>query len=139
MPGVLVGVDRSDSARRAAEEAVRLATALGAPLHIVTAIKSTHGGVVSGAGRDSWEVSGVTVAEDMLREVASSVAPGVSYTTAVVEGSPAEALVQEAVRVGADVIVVGSKNMQGVRRFLGAIANDVAHTAPCSVYIAKTV
>jgi hypothetical protein len=29
--------------------------------------------------------------------------------------------------------------MQGVRRFLGAIANDVAHTAPCSVYIAKTV
>jgi nucleotide-binding universal stress UspA family protein len=139
MPGVVVGVDRSDSARRAAEEAVRLAAALSVPLHIVTAVKSTHGGVVSGAGRDTWEVSGVSVAEDMLREIASALAGRVDYTTAVVEGSPAEALVQEAARVNADVIVVGSKNMQGVRRFLGAIANDVAHTAPCSVYIAKTV
>jgi nucleotide-binding universal stress UspA family protein len=138
MPGVVVGVDRSDSARRAAEEAARLASALEVPLHLVTAVKSTHGAVVSGAGRDAWEVSGVSVAEDMLREIASALAAGVQYTTAVVEGGPAEAIVQEAERIGADLIVVGSRNMQGVRRFLGAIANDVAHTAPCSVYIAKT-
>jgi nucleotide-binding universal stress UspA family protein len=139
MPGVVVGVDQSGTARRAAEEAVRLAGALGAPVHIVTAVKSTHGAVVSGAGRDTWEVSGITVAEDMLREIASALAGGVEHTTAVVEGNPAEVLVQEAERIGADLIVVGSKNMQGMRRFLGAIANDVAHTAPCSVYIAKTV
>jgi len=138
MPGVVVGVDRSDTARRAAEEAVRLAGALGVPLHLVSAVKSTHGGAVSGAGRETWEISGVSVAEEMLREIGSAVAGGVDYTTAVVEGGPAEALVQEAERLGADLIVVGSKNMQGMRRFLGAVANDVAHTAPCSVYIAKT-
>jgi len=28
--------------------------------------------------------------------------------------------------------------MTGIGRVLGSIANDVAHHAPCSVYIAKT-
>ena len=38
----------------------------------------------------------------------------------------------------ADVIVVGNKGMQGVRRILGSVPNSVAHQAPCDVLIAFT-
>ena len=39
--------------------------------------------------------------------------------------------------VGADLIVVGSKGMQGTRRILGSVPNSVAHKAGCHVLIAK--
>ncbi len=40
--------------------------------------------------------------------------------------------------VGADLIVVGNKRMQGAGRVLGSVPNDVARTAACAVLIAKT-
>ena len=42
-------------------------------------------------------------------------------------------------RVGADMIVVGNRRMQGVQRILGAVANDIAHHAQCDVLVVKTV
>lgn len=59
-------------------------------------------------------------------------------TTSAVPGKPADAIIAEAERLDADVIVVGSVHMQGLRRALGSVANGVSHHAPCSVYIAKT-
>jgi nucleotide-binding universal stress UspA family protein len=53
-------------------------------------------------------------------------------------GSPADVLTELASKVGADLIVVGSKGMQGSRRLIGSIPNSVAHEAMCSVLIAKT-
>ncbi|MET0460593.1 MAG: universal stress protein, partial [Ilumatobacteraceae bacterium] len=52
---------------------------------------------------------------------------------------PASALLTEADRLQADVIVVGNRRMQGVGRLLGSVANEVAHNATCDVYIVKTV
>ena len=51
---------------------------------------------------------------------------------------PAEALINEAERFGARMIVVGNRRMRGIGRVLGSVANSVAHNAPCDVYIAKT-
>ena len=53
-------------------------------------------------------------------------------------GKPADVLVQEAERLGASVIVVGNRRVQGPSRVLGAIATAVARNAPCDVYVAKT-
>ena len=53
-------------------------------------------------------------------------------------GDPADAICEVAAEVGADVIVVGNKGMNGVRRVLGSVPNSVAHQAPCSVLIAFT-
>ena len=63
----------------------------------------------------------------------------VEYTIDVVDGPPAKALVSEAERREADLIVVGNVRMQGLGRVLGSVGNDVAHNAPCSVLIIKTV
>ena len=54
-------------------------------------------------------------------------------------GDPAKAIVRVAKEVGADVVVVGNKGMQGTKRFiLGSVPNKVAHSAPCAVLIVKT-
>nr|MDT0666629.1 universal stress protein [Micromonospora sp. DSM 115978] len=53
-------------------------------------------------------------------------------------GKPADVLVSVAEELGASIIVVGNKRVQGVARVLGSIAADVAHRAPCDVYIAHT-
>ena len=58
--------------------------------------------------------------------------------TGAARGKPAEALIAEAERTNALMIVVGNRRMQGIGRLLGSVANSVAHNAPCDVYIAKT-
>jgi nucleotide-binding universal stress UspA family protein len=54
-------------------------------------------------------------------------------------GEPADALLAVAEEVGADLIVIGNRGISGVRRYLlGAVADRVAHHAPCSVQIVHT-
>ena len=60
-------------------------------------------------------------------------------TTHALPGDPAKAILMVADEAGADLIVVGSKGMQGPRgKILGSVPNDVAHHANCSVLIVKT-
>ena len=54
------------------------------------------------------------------------------------EGSPKQAILQEAEKFDADLIVVGSHGRGAVRRFLlGSISQSVALHAKCSVEIAR--
>ena len=53
-------------------------------------------------------------------------------------GAAADAIVETARSVGADLIVVGSKGMRGARRVLGSVPNSVAHGADSAVLIVKT-
>jgi nucleotide-binding universal stress UspA family protein len=55
------------------------------------------------------------------------------------EGEPADALLDVAEEVGADLIVVGNKGMTGAKRFLlGSVPNKVSHHAPTGVWIVRT-
>jgi len=135
---VLVGVDGSETARRAAEAAKRLASALGAELRVVTAFESDRVEIVE-SGADKWVLSDADAAEKVARRIAGELASGDLQTTfGAVRGRPGDALVKEAERVEATLIVVGNRRMQGLGRILGSVANTVAHNAPCDVYIAKT-
>lgn len=137
MDRIIVGVDFSETSDRAAEQAVQLARATGASLHLVTAARHTGSHVVQGGG-ETWHISDVDSAHQRLKALAGSLAPDMVVTCAVLEGDPAKALVAEAERIAADVIVVGNRRTHGVSRVLGAVALHVIHHAPCAVYIAKT-
>ncbi len=64
--------------------------------------------------------------------------PGVSVTTKVLEGDPAEAILDEAERWDADLIVVGSHGFGRLkRRLLGSVSQDLALHARCSVEIVR--
>ena len=45
------------------------------------------------------------------------------------QGNADDVILATAAEVGADLIVVGSKGMQGARRYLGSVPNSVAHGA----------
>lgn len=134
---IVVGVDGSPTARRAAEAARDLAAALDATLHVVSAFDGDRAERFGG-GSSKWFVSDADKAERVARTVADTLGGDIQITHAAASGRPADALIREAIRKEARVIVVGNRRMQGIGRVLGSVANSVAHNAPCDVYIANT-
>ncbi len=135
---VIVGVDGSETALRAATTARDLAAALKATLHVVSAFDSDRTEFY-GSGSDKWIESDAGNAERVAKRVADGLRTAeTDVTYAAARGKPAEALIREAERTGAMLIVVGNRRMRGIGRVLGSVANSVAHSAPCDVYIAKT-
>ena len=133
---IVVGYDGSARALRAVEEAGDLATALGAQLHMVTAVGKDRMHEI-GTSSDQRYMTDIEIAKHRLVELASKMRH-LDVRVAAVQGGPAKVLVEEAERVDADVILVGNRNVQGVSRVLGSVAEDVAQKAPCAVLIAKT-
>ena len=138
---IVVGTDGSETAKRAVEEATRLAKALDAELHIVSAYKPLHAhvsGAPAGAAK-VWQPLPDSRVEAVLAEAAAGVRfRDVKYKTHASEEDPGDALLSVAKQVGADMIVVGNKGMQGARRVLGSVPNQVTHHAPCNVLIVST-
>src|SRR4051812_24308798 len=109
---IVVGVDGSDTAGKAAQVAAKLAAATGASLHLVTAYKEAISGTVA-AGSDAFYYS----SDEEARSVASAEAIKVGVTGvtfAVVHDKPGDALISEAKRLDASLIVVGNRRMQGI-------------------------
>ena len=136
MTKIIVGVDGSESAGEAARHAADLANRLEAELHLVTVLKKSTTTVVRGGG-ERWQVSSLDRAESMLAATRGTLGD-CNVVCHVLDGDPAKALVAEAERIEADMIVVGNKRTQGAKRVLGAVAIDVVHHAPCGVLICKT-
>jgi nucleotide-binding universal stress UspA family protein len=138
---IVVGTDGSDTASEAVKIAVALARQNQAKLHLVIGLHSSAAVAVPSGGASVSDPSAggqLTKDTDSLIE---AVAPGVDDLDIQVHtetGNPADVIVRVADAVGADLIVVGSKGMQGTRRILGSVPNSVAHKAGCHVLIAKT-
>ncbi len=138
MNEIIVGVDGSDTARMAAEEAADMAGKYNQPLHIVLSMTRNTSQQVRGGGSETWNFDSVGVAEESLKALVGELKTTVPVTYAVVLSDPATALCEEATRLDASVIVVGNKRVQGAARVLGSIAGDVAKRAPCNVLIVHT-
>lgn len=64
--------------------------------------------------------------------------PGVSVTHEVLLGSPARAIVEDAEKFRADLIVVGSHGAGfWERMFIGSVSQTVVSQAPCSVLVVR--
>lgn len=140
---IVVGTDGSDSARQALDEAVRLAKALHADLHIVSAFTPVRGARIAGAPEGAakvWAPLPDAGAQATLSEAAAAVRlADVPVHTHALERDPADALLEVAEQVGAGMIVVGSRGMHGARRLvLGSVPNKVSHHARCNVMIVAT-
>jgi nucleotide-binding universal stress UspA family protein len=135
---IIVGVDGSDTARMAAEEAVELANAYNRPLHIVTSLARNTSQQVKGGGSERWNIDSVGVAESTLKAMIGELKATVPVSFSVMLEDPATGLCEEAERLDASIIVVGNKRVQGAARVLGSIAVDVAKRAPCNVLIVHT-
>ncbi len=142
---IVVGTDGSDASPRAVRLAAELAGATdGAVLHIVSVGKPSAAGADSqpgprGVPRSELETDTTATLATVVHRAAQQVAdtaPGIE--THARRGNPAEMLCELADQLGADLLVVGNRGMQGGRRFIGSVPNSVSHHAPCSVLIADT-
>jgi nucleotide-binding universal stress UspA family protein len=142
---IVVGTDGSDTAAEAVRQAVDLAKLTGATLSIVSAYqpvsKRRTQGEAEGAPADIQNQIGPREDVNLVLDdaAAKARAEGVEVQTHPVQDDPADAILNVAEEINADLIVVGNKGMTGARRYLlGSVPNNVSHHAPCSVIIVRT-
>ena len=143
---IVVGTDGSETAAEAVRQATELAKLSGARLDIVSAFEPIPQQRVKAEAREApgdvqYEIS---PREDvnLILDAATGEAKkaGIEEVQAHArEGEPADAILDVAEEINADLIVVGNKGMTGARRFLlGSVPNKVSHHAPSSVIIVRT-
>jgi nucleotide-binding universal stress UspA family protein len=141
---ILVGTDCTDTAAVAVEHAAQLAQAVGATLHVVSIYREPATAAMAHAGYGSghYEVWSEAAYEDRQRQVASVTARlrdrGLTVIGHVERGDPASAIVSIAHEVDADLIVVGSRGMNGLRRLVGSVQNALAHAKAFHVLVVRT-
>ena len=137
---ILVATDFSEPAARAIETAVEFAKKFNAKLIVLHAYKveipmaspMVAGGYVLPDG--FFEQLGQH-ARARVEETASEIrARGVDAVGIAVEQSPALAIVDEAREQNADLIIMGTRGLTGIKHVaLGSVAERVVRTAPCAV------
>jgi nucleotide-binding universal stress UspA family protein len=143
---IVVGTDGSETANQAVAVAMHLARQNGGDVHLVHVIKASPSGTPVTQVGSSVVVRGddamtreVRNAADAILEKAGAEGADLNIKIHIAAGSPADALIEVADRLSADLIVVGSKGMRGARRIIGSVPNSIAHGANCNVLIAKTI
>jgi nucleotide-binding universal stress UspA family protein len=136
VPSTLIaGFDGSDTAREAAQFAIRLGRALSLPVVAVTGYpvppfvpgKGASDGALDALVSDARAEADLTLAE--LHE------DGI-FSRLVRPGEPARALIEAADELGGGLIVVGKHHSEGLGRLaIGSTGERLIHGAPCPVLI----
>ncbi len=142
---IVVGTDGSETAGTAVGAAVELAALSGATLEIVSAYEPVPSQRLRREARPlppdlQWMINRRADVDATLHHATDRAREaGVTARTYAREGDPADAILDVAEELGADLIVVGNKGMTGARRFLlGSVPNRISHHAPCAVMIIRT-
>ena len=143
---ILVGYDGASSAERALEFGLDLAEKFGAEVVIVNVFELP----VYGAPDDPLAVTeGLSGLIKDLRaahegilskgvQKAAQLKPNLKVVSQLMEGNPAEQIVEAAKDGSFDIVVVGHGGESRVREmFLGGTSERVAHLARCAVLIVK--
>jgi nucleotide-binding universal stress UspA family protein len=142
---IVVGTDGSGTAQRAVDAAVELAQLSGAALELVSAYEPVSNQRLRPEARAvpaefDWTIHRRAEVDATLHDaVEAARAAGVTAREHAREGDAADAILDVAEELAADLIVVGNKGMTGAKRFLlGSVPNKVSHHAPCAVMIIRT-
>jgi len=141
---LVVGTDGSQTADEAVRKAAELAGTAGAELHIVSAYEPVAPArlreeAVEAPKDIEWAINPREDVDATLERAKGIAGEGVTVEVHARQGDPADAILDVAEEIEADVIVVGNKGMTGARRFLlGSVPNRISHHAPCAVLIIRT-
>ena len=136
MKTIVVGYDETDPARRALERAADLASAFDARV-----VVASVAGVI-GAGAREGGVDPSDPPSEHAKELDNAKAylsgRGIEGEFRLGVGDPAEALVELADEVGADLIAVGTRHLGFVQEMLGSsVSGAVKRKAHCDVLIVQ--
>ncbi len=145
LTNILVGVDFSAASLAAAMRAAELAAQHGAHLtlvHAATAPERPDVPEAMQATADAYLEAMVRVLDGDRERLAALraelAASGIEVAQVLVDRYADEALVEAATELGVDLLVTGSRERTGIRRWLlGSVAESVVRTAPCSVLVVR--
>jgi len=138
MKRVLVAVDGSDISLKAARMGADIALRFGAKLTLVHVVpKLLLPPDVYGLTIAEVEKEHRAYADRLLEKAVSGLdEPGLEISTAVLYGSPAEAIAEEGAASDVGMIVVGSRGNGAVARmFLGSTSDRLVHISPRPVLV----
>ena len=143
---ILVAFDGSEQSDKALDYALDLARKYSAQIVLINAIPFSpisDSSVVIPYGADyATHYKELRVVHEKLLAEALNKAKTFQKTLEVlkelVEGRPADKIVETAKEGMFDLIVIGSRGLSGIKEFfLGSVSNRVADKAPCPVLIVK--
>lgn len=135
MKQIIVGFDDKEESKRALERAAQLAKAFGSELIVASVAQvewnvARSGGPVDPTERVTKHKQELTHAREYLES------QGIQAEYLTGGGEPADAIVNLARERGADLIVVGTRELNFYQRLLGqSVSGRVAHTAHVDVLI----
>lgn len=141
---ILLSTDGTRASDRATEQAVALAAAVDATVHALYVVDEEVYSAYSGeefVDAAEGPEHGLT---EVGRETLSAVTEacerrGVPVETALEYGVPADAIVDHASTVGADLLVLGTtQHSEPYQRLLGSVANAVVQTTSRPTLVVKT-
>jgi nucleotide-binding universal stress UspA family protein len=144
---ILLAVDGSTFSQAAAESVAKRPLPANSEVKILTVIEpfqpfmAETWAMPAEFYEDMEKSAKVRAADDLnkaMKAFQTSENKGISVTTEAIRGNPKGAIVDEAERWGADLVVVGSHGYTGLKRMLlGSVSQAVASHAPCSVEIVR--
>lgn len=139
---ILVPLDFSSHSDAALALAIELAREHGAEIHLVhayelpTAVTMAYGVAIPQAVWDGVQEAALERLEAGRKKVE---AEGVKATTHLATGPAADAILQAAETFGADLIVMGTRGLTGLKHvLLGSVAERTIRHAPCPVLTVKS-
>ena len=139
---ILVGYDGSEVSKKALYKAIDLAKLTNGELHIVGVVRPFEFAAVDfilPEEIEEYEKEEISKEEKFLREALDIArGQGMDAKTKVLEGEPAEELMDYADNNGCDLIVVGHRGVGGFKRMiLGSTASNLVKYANQSVLVVK--
>lgn len=130
---LLVAVDGSKYAEKALEFAAQLAKVYSAKLALVHVEEDK---LIRLGGPQVVDCLG-TVGECILKDAATKV-QNIAFDKILEYGTPAEIIIKIAKKANVDIVVVGSRGLSSIRRYLlGSVSDDISMHARSSVMIIR--
>ncbi|WP_138417903.1 universal stress protein [Aquibacillus sediminis] len=135
---ILLATDGSEHSKRAAENAFRIAqTSSEAQVEMVYVVDATKAKTDVLTNWNAVDVNDVRKKQlDEAEKLAKEM--GIDYQVKILHGEPGPSIVDYANKHNVDVIIIGSRGLNGLQEFvLGSVSHKVAKRANCPVLIVK--
>jgi len=143
---ILVALDGSDHAQKALDTAIRLAQRCDGELVLfhaiqLSALRGNYHAMVTPAARKIYRGLGREQGEailDSAEKTAKEMGLDKVVRSMVESDSTAKAVLAEAESLGADLLVVGTRGLTGLREMaMGSVAHKITSAAHCPVLVVR--
>ena len=138
---ILAPLDGSEIGEAALSDAIAIASKTGATISLLHVIPEPHAVEAKMLGEELGRVSKAmhTAGEDYLEKICTQVSKeGINVTARIVEGDPAECIIELAQHDSVDLIAMATHGRSGMARWvLGSVADKVLHASKLPMWLVR--